>query len=168
MAIMPAGPEQQLMPIIRTEVRERIERTSLRAVARDIGITASGLLKFTAGSQPYRKTIRKLEAWYMRQPGRTPERGESPSADTVAAAIRILALLPPAPRRAEFVDAILKQVNEAAPTDPAWRQEFSRYDEYLRAGGPDGVPERPEPELPRRRRRRNPDPSSPPEEPASV
>jgi hypothetical protein len=163
MAITPAGPEQQLMPIIRAEVRERIERTSLRAVARDIGITASGLLKFAAGSQPYRKTIRKLEAWYLRQPGRTPERGESPSADTVAAAIRILALLPPAARRGEFVDAILKQVNEAAPQDRAWRQEFSRYDEYLRAGGPDGLPELRAEELPRRRRRRRRHESPPPE-----
>jgi hypothetical protein len=150
MAIMPAGPEQQLMPIIRTEVRERIERTSLRAVARQIGITASGLLKFAAGSQPYRKTIRKLEAWYVRQPGRTPERGESPSAETVAAAIRILALLPPASRRGEFVDGILKQVDEVAPRDAAWRQEFSGYDEYIRAGESEVFPEQ---ELPRRRRR---------------
>ena len=141
MAITPLGPEQQLMPIIRTEVRERIERTSLRAVARDIGITASGLLKFAAGSQPYRKTIRKLEAWYLRQPGRTPEPGESPTPETVAAAVRILALLPPATRRGEFVDGILKQVTEAAPQDAAWRREFSGYDEYIRAGEPDATPE---------------------------
>lgn len=150
MAIMPAGPEQQLMPLIRTEVRERIERTSLRAVARDIGITASGLLKFAAGSQPYRKTIRKLEAWYVRQPGRTPEQGESPSAQTVAAAIRILALLPPGPRRGEFVDGILKQVNEVAPQDAAWRREFSGFDAYIRAGEAEVFPEV---ERPRRRRR---------------
>ena len=139
MAITPAGPEQQLMPIIRTEVRERIERTSLRAVARDIGITPSGLLKFAAGSEPYRKTIRKLEAWYVRQPGRTPEPGESPSAETVAAAIRILALLAPAPRRGEFVDRILNEVSSATPQGAAWRQELAGYEEYMRAGESDGA-----------------------------
>lgn len=44
----------------------RIEHTSLRAVAAEVGLSKSGLTKFIAGGAPYSKTQRALEHWYVR------------------------------------------------------------------------------------------------------
>jgi len=51
---------------LRERVALRIEATSLRNVAREIGMSASGLQKMVDGTQPYSATIRKLERWYVR------------------------------------------------------------------------------------------------------
>jgi len=54
---------------IRTAIQAHIDRTSLRQVAREIGMSPSGLDKFVAGSKPYPKTLRKLKGWYRRHSG---------------------------------------------------------------------------------------------------
>lgn len=54
--------ENQIVPTIRAAVADRVEKTTLRKVAREIGMTPSGLTKFIGGAVPYRRTLRKLEA----------------------------------------------------------------------------------------------------------
>lgn len=51
---------------IRPALQERVSATGLRAVAREVGLTASGLQKVLDGSSPFPKTRRKLGIWYSR------------------------------------------------------------------------------------------------------
>ncbi len=124
--------EQALIPAIRAAVIERVERTSLRDVARQVGMTPSGLAKFMNGSEPYRKTIRKLEGWYVRWRARSEDE-RLPSPETVAAAIRILAVFLPPASRGPFVDELLARLGGAFPPDPSWRAELGNLSAYMRA-----------------------------------
>jgi hypothetical protein len=124
--------EEALIPTLRAFARSRVERTSLRQVAREVGMSPSGLDKFLAGAMPYRKTRRKLEAWYTR--GAAFDVDDEPSPETVAVAVRILAGLFPAAGRGRFVDDTLAQVGPVLPADSLWRGEFEGFGEYMRAG----------------------------------
>lgn len=44
-----------------------VERTTLRSVSRDIGMTAPGLQAFLDGTTPQARTRRKLREWYVRE-----------------------------------------------------------------------------------------------------
>ncbi|MEW5926033.1 MAG: hypothetical protein AB1941_00965 [Gemmatimonadota bacterium] len=89
---------------IRTTLQERVDATSLRGVAREVGMTASGLQKVLDGRGSYRSTLQKLRAWHARYLV-----GDFSTAEEVAleALLRIL----PGPRRArarELIVAILR------------------------------------------------------------
>jgi hypothetical protein len=49
---------------LRDAVRERVEATSRRGTAREIGVTPRGLELFLSGSKPQPKTLAKLLGWY--------------------------------------------------------------------------------------------------------
>ena len=53
----------------RHAVREAIAFSPLRAVAKDVGMSPSGLQKFLEGTKPYGKTKERLRFWYFRQAG---------------------------------------------------------------------------------------------------
>jgi transcriptional regulator with XRE-family HTH domain len=44
---------------------ERVERYSLRRVAREVGMSPTGLKKFLLGTDPYGPTVRRLRKWYL-------------------------------------------------------------------------------------------------------
>ena len=48
---------------LRDAVAAAVEGSSLRGVARDVGLSPTGLGKFLAGSRPYPSTRRKLQRW---------------------------------------------------------------------------------------------------------
>src|SRR3954471_22189202 len=50
---------------VRASASVRVGRTSLRAVAREIGMSPSGLKKFLRGASPYSPTVRRLQRWYV-------------------------------------------------------------------------------------------------------
>lgn len=52
---------------LRKAVAARVHADSLRAVARDVGMSPSGLQKFLQGSSPYSATRQRLERWYVRE-----------------------------------------------------------------------------------------------------
>lgn len=52
---------------LRKAVASRVQADSLRAVARDVGMSPSGLQKFLQGSSPYSATRQRLERWYVRE-----------------------------------------------------------------------------------------------------
>lgn len=83
---MPAKPRFDTAAVRRL-VRHRVDQTSLRAVADEIGVSKSGLDSFLQGREPYSKTRLKLTAWFMRQ--RHPD-GAPISAAEVDAAIALL------------------------------------------------------------------------------
>lgn len=59
---VPVSPER-----MRQAVTGAVLATSLRQVARDVGMSPSGLDKYITGiSEPYSQTRRKLEEWYVR------------------------------------------------------------------------------------------------------
>jgi hypothetical protein len=63
---------------IRTSIQERVKKTGLRRIARQVGMSASGLDKFLRGAVPYEKTRAKMVAWVTRLEG-----GDERSAEDV-------------------------------------------------------------------------------------
>lgn len=52
---------------LRSAVRQAVDATGLRAVARQVGMSAAGLRKFLRGSEAQPSTWTKVRAWYMRE-----------------------------------------------------------------------------------------------------
>jgi hypothetical protein len=68
---------------VRRLARERVEQTSLRAVAGEIGMSNSGLHSFLKGGEPYSPVRKKLVAWFVR--ARFPESRPIPAVEIDAA-----------------------------------------------------------------------------------
>ncbi len=73
---------------VRQTVLARVRATSLRAVAREVGMSPSGLEKFLSGGNPYSGTRRKLYNWWLRAQGEPAV--PSVSSDAVDCALRAL------------------------------------------------------------------------------
>lgn len=59
-----APPVEVPIDQIRRLLIARVEKTSRRQVARDVGMSPTGLGKFLAGGDPYYKTVKRLRRWY--------------------------------------------------------------------------------------------------------
>ncbi|MBB4635646.1 hypothetical protein [Longimicrobium terrae] len=127
--------EQAVIPTIRTAATTMVDRTSLRQIAKQIGMSPSGLDKFLNGTEPQRKILRKLESWYTRLSAQAAARADGVSPESAAAAVRVLAVLHAPARRGVFVDVLVEQMDDVLPEDPAWREDFRNYGAYMRAGG---------------------------------
>jgi hypothetical protein len=89
---------------LRETVQTRVRASSLRAVAREVGMSPSGLEKFLSGGNPYSGTRRKLYNWWLRSQGEpTVPRLSSEAAD---GALRLL-LQDVAPERRDEILAEL-------------------------------------------------------------
>jgi hypothetical protein len=53
---------------LRSAAAARVENTSLRGTAREIGLSPTGLKKFLLGTKPYAATQRKLQTWFNNKP----------------------------------------------------------------------------------------------------
>lgn len=106
----PAGLDVRLIPQMREAVVERVERTSLRTAAREIGMSPSGLKKFLDGNMPYTKTIHRLRRWYLQH---TAQKREELSDEDAFAALRVLVFDLPPSAQANTVDAMLRCMEEA-------------------------------------------------------
>ena len=82
---------------IREAAKVAVEQTSLRAVARGVGMSPMGLRHFLDGRRPYSATLRKLNAWYVDHASSRREH----SADSARAALALLLDGVPEGRRAE-------------------------------------------------------------------
>ena len=71
---------------LRDAARRAVEVSSLRQVAREIGLSAPGLSSFLEGASPRRGTVRKLQAWYVRR----STAGTDVSEETARAALDLL------------------------------------------------------------------------------
>jgi hypothetical protein len=131
----PAAGSEQLMEQIRSLAGERVERTSLRAVASQVRMSPSGLHKFLGGAAPYQKTVGKLESWYLLQQ-EADAHADGPSPDVAAVATRLLARLASPSARDGFVDELLAAIRRVVPRDAAQLQ-LREYEEYIR-GNPTG------------------------------
>jgi hypothetical protein len=118
---MPAPDLRVPLDAIRREAEMARDATSLRAVARAIGITPMGLSGFlAAGSTPQARTVRKLNSWYVRRMATRPPEGE----DEARAALTILAGYYPQKQRfrvlSRVLDSMEAEFRESGVAPPAW------------------------------------------------
>lgn len=131
-----------MVETVRDRVRLWVELRGLRPVARDIGVSASGLKKFARGlsRRPYGPTWRCLLAWCARHPP-----VDSVVDDTRADAVRMLTRDFAPEVRAQVAAAIIRAVDEAAapvaelPAVPAKAAPHGRYGRRSPAGPVGGV-----------------------------
>jgi len=110
---------------LRAVVTARLSTVSLRGVAREVGMSPSGLQKFVDGSVPYLPTRQKLERWYVREAAR----GETEvSVEVASAALDTLVRgLSPWARRA-LVQRLVAEMGaayDAAGQRPPWLDQLA-------------------------------------------
>lgn len=114
-----------LIERFREAVRTMAENTSLRKVARQIGMSASGLKKFLEGAAPYSPTMRRLQAWYVQHSATQHDHVDFPEAD---AALRVLMHdLTPDSRRAtadRMIECLRLGYEESGKMPPGWLSEL--------------------------------------------
>jgi transcriptional regulator with XRE-family HTH domain len=110
---------------MRESAAARVRNTSLRGVAREIGMSPTGLKKFLQGTEPYAPTLRRLRAWYV-QYGASPA-GEVKKEEASAALEVLVHDLSPDPR-AETAGGMLELLGRGYELSgrgrPAWVAEL--------------------------------------------
>ena len=101
----------------RAALRQVIARSTLRAVARDVGMSPSGLQNFLDGSNPYGKTRERLHLWYFREAGF----GSFPVEDAAYILRRLVGTLPtPDYGVAGLLDAVDTAYQREGMHAPEW------------------------------------------------
>jgi hypothetical protein len=106
---------------LRDAARARVENSSLRGVAREIGMSPMGLRNFLHGTEPYAPTLRRLRNWYVRHGALRS--GAVHTEDATAALAVLVHDLAPAPRQeAAFtvLDAVGRGYEQSGVVKPAW------------------------------------------------
>jgi hypothetical protein len=118
---------QSTISRLREAVTIRVQATSLRSVARQVGMSPSGLDKFLNGGMPYQKSRRKLFDWLHRE---RENLGADLTVDGVAAALgSLLRDLPPDRRERALhvlLDTLQALYDTHAETAPGWLAELTR------------------------------------------
>lgn len=109
--------------MLRDAARRAAEATSSRQVARAVKMSALGLRKFIAGSEPHPATVRKLAEWYVRHAADT----RALDANTAAAALALLVDGYPEKERERVRQGLLDVLREAhgrvGTKPPPWVSE---------------------------------------------
>jgi hypothetical protein len=115
---------------VREVAAARVENTSLRGVAREIGMSPMGLRNFLHGTEPYSPTLRRLRSWYVRYAA--VQSGTVGMEDATAALAVLVHDLTPAPRRQAAItvlDAVGRGYEQIGVAKPAWVHELrTRYE----------------------------------------
>jgi hypothetical protein len=110
---------------VREALEARKEAASLRQVAREVGMSPTGLQKVLDGARPYSATRRKLERWYVRETAQYPG---SFSAGSAFAALSVLVQDLPPGRRKDVLARLVSDLREgyaaAGPPIPSWVDEL--------------------------------------------
>lgn len=138
---MPARRGSLPLEPLREAVAKKVEARSLRQVAREVGMSPTGLQKFLAGATPYSATRRKLERWYVRE---TAGYGGDLTVGSALAALRVLVQdLPPRDQPGaltELVSLLEKVYRIQERAAPPWLRELRSLIER-EAGGAGTEPE---------------------------
>lgn len=86
---------------LRRAASRAVDASSLRAVAKSLGMSPSGLQKFLDGARPREATRRKLQLWYAREGS-----GQVSTVAAIAALDVLVADLPP-DARPQAIKAVL-------------------------------------------------------------
>jgi hypothetical protein len=118
---------QNTIDRLREAVTIRVQATSLRSVARQVGMSPSGLDKFLNGGMPYQKSRRKLFDWLTRERGNL---GAEHTVDGVAAALASLVRDLPPDRREKALQTLLDTLRGVYDTHteraPSWLGELTQ------------------------------------------
>jgi hypothetical protein len=102
---------------LREAIRRAVAASSLRAVADEVGVSHTVIVKLLAGSKPHPTTMRKLLRWYVRQGGVLDE-------DTALASIALLIDTTPVAERecarAELIQVLRSAHRRAGSEPPDW------------------------------------------------
>jgi hypothetical protein len=124
---MPAPEGSTALARLREALSSRVEQRSLRRVAREVGMSPSGLQKFLGGTRPYSGTRRKLERWYVREAALDPT--GAMSHDLALAALRVLVHDLPIEGRGtalrRLTEALERSYGVAGVAAPSWLHGFS-------------------------------------------
>ncbi|HEX2204448.1 MAG TPA: hypothetical protein VHG91_14150 [Longimicrobium sp.] len=117
---MTAPGNRASLDAIRDAARLAVEATSLRAVARAVGMSPMGLRHFLDGRRPYSATFRKLTAWYVTHAAARHEHSEG----SARAALALLLDGVPEGRReaaaAELLETLERLHRESGLGPPGW------------------------------------------------
>jgi len=106
---------------LRAAAFDKVERTSLRGVARQIGVSAPGLRLFLDGAYPRESTLRKIRDWYFSE---AAAHADDLSAETARAAVRLLVEGLPESDRApvirKLLETLLGAYRRQGTLPPAW------------------------------------------------
>jgi hypothetical protein len=115
---------------LRDAARARVENSSLRGVAREIGMSPMGLRNFLHGTEPYAPTLRRLRNWYVRHAALRS--GAVHTEDATAALAVLVHDLAPVPRQeaaATVLEAVGRGYEQSGVVKPAWVAELrARYE----------------------------------------
>jgi hypothetical protein len=115
---------------VREVAASRVENTSLRGVAREIGMSPMGLRNFIHGTEPYSPTLRRLRNWYVRYAAERP--GAVELEEATAALTVLVHDMDAAPRRkaaCTVLDAVALGYEQSGVVKPAWVGELrTRYE----------------------------------------
>jgi hypothetical protein len=107
--------------MLRESVRRAVAASSQRSVAAQVGVSYRTIGKFLAGSEPYARTLRKLQEWFV---SAVVPRDGRVSPDAATAAVFIVLDDIPQPHRAdavrELVRALGKIHRDAGVQPPGW------------------------------------------------
>jgi hypothetical protein len=121
----PTDPRTSTIRHMREAAAARVENTSLRSVAREIGMSPTGLKKFLQGTAPYSPTLRRLRNWYVQYAA--VQAGEVQKQDATAALAVLVHDLSPDPRRTAascVLDCVSRGYDESGKTRPVWVNEL--------------------------------------------
>jgi len=124
---------------LREQVATRVQATSLRSVARQVGMSPTGLEKFLAGGTPYTRSRQKLQDWAERETGRP---SNDLTLEGVEIAIGALVRDIPAEHRVDAIARLVRTLRavyqgQGAPP-PEWLDQLAAtwLDEEVAAGWP--------------------------------
>lgn len=110
---------------IREAAAARVAATSLRKVAREVGMSPTGLKKFLDGTAPYTATVHRLRVWYVRFGAVTV--GELQPVDASAALEVLTHDLTATPRR-DVANTVLDSIESgyvaSGKSRPRWVSEL--------------------------------------------
>ena len=118
-------PREGTIEHLRAAAAASVGKTSLRGVARAIGMSPTGLKKFLNGTAPYSPTLRRLRKWYVHHAA-LPS-GEVAYDDACAAIAVLTHDLPGNPRRETagcVLDCLQRGYDAAGAPYPAWMAEL--------------------------------------------
>jgi transcriptional regulator with XRE-family HTH domain len=110
---------------MRQVVAEHVDNTSLRKVARQLGMSPAGLRQFLDGAAPYTPTLRRLRRWYPRYAAQAA--GNVDPRDAATALTLLLHEFAPDPRgevAAEILDTLAGAYEASGKTRPEWIGEL--------------------------------------------